>query len=290
MRARVVLPIALVLALVLVACGDDDGGDATDDAATSTSTEAPETTTEADPTTEPPDPTTTEPEPEEADPLLVLVTNDDGIGAPGIDAMVEALATTDAEIVIVAPAENQSGSSDTRSDGEVTWSDSATTSGAEATAVDGTPADAVLVALDELGIEPDLVVSGINDVFNVGPLVPISGTVGAARTALRQGIPAVAISTGMGEEADFSTAARVVLDWIDENGGDLQTDFVVSINTPNCTAGEMKGVIEVPVGADLADDDDPFSTDCTVDAPEPETDALAIEAGYASLSLVPADL
>jgi 5'-nucleotidase len=289
MRARALLPIVLVLALV--ACGDDDGGDANGDAATSTTTEASETTTEAETTTEPPGTTTTtEPEPDEDEPLLVLVTNDDGIGAPGIDAMVEALVTTDAELVIVAPAENQSGSSDTRTDGEVTWGESETASGVEATAVDGTPADSVLVALDELGIEPDLVVSGINDVFNVGPLVPISGTVGAARTALRRGIPAVAISTGMEEDADFATAAQVVLDWIDENAANLQTDFVVNINTPNCTAGEMKDVIEVPVGADLADDDDPFSTDCTVDAPEPETDALAIEAGYAALSLVPADL
>ena len=92
-----------------------------------------------------------------AEPLTILVTTDDGIGAPGIDSLVTTLSTLDdVELIIVAPAENQSGSSDTTTDGAVTSAPGTTASGVEGTAVAGTPADAVIVALDELGIEPDL--------------------------------------------------------------------------------------------------------------------------------------
>ena len=166
----------LALVALTAACGGADGGGAL---ASSTTAAAPETTTTTTP----------------VDALTILVTNDDGIGAPGIDALVNALqALDDVEIVIVAPAENQSGSSDKTTDGPVASAPGATASGVEGTAVSGFPADSVNVALDELGIEPDLVVSGVNEGQNIANLAPISGTLGAARTALRRGVPAVAAS------------------------------------------------------------------------------------------------
>ena len=54
------------------------------------------------------------------------------------------------------------------------------------------------MALQELGLEPDVVVSGVNAGQNIGTLIDLSGTVGAAATAARQGVPAVAVSQGIG--------------------------------------------------------------------------------------------
>ena len=127
--------------------------------------------------------------------LTLLVTNDDGIGAPGIDALVNGLLELDdVELKLVAPAENQSGSSDKTTEGDLVSEDSATASGYQGVAVYGYPADAVNVALEDLGIVPHLVIVGVNLGHNVGPFAVTSGTVGAARTAARAGYPAVATS------------------------------------------------------------------------------------------------
>ncbi|MEO1065644.1 MAG: 5'/3'-nucleotidase SurE, partial [Actinomycetota bacterium] len=90
----------------------------------------------------------------------MLVTNDDGVDAPGIDALVTGLSGLDGvEIVVVAPAENQSGTAMNLTDGDVAAGSATTASGVAATAVDGFPADAVRWALANDG-PFDLVVSG----------------------------------------------------------------------------------------------------------------------------------
>ncbi|MEY3361923.1 MAG: hypothetical protein RL531_1642 [Actinomycetota bacterium] len=160
MRRRVTTTLSvLTLAVTLVACGgsDDDAGG------------------------EPTQPTARIPN------LEILVTNDDGYAAPGIDALVERLRDLPGvEITVVAPATNQSGTSDRTTPGDVsalTAAKVATTSGYPATAVTGFPADSVNYALDVLDLDPDLVVAGSNAGQNLGVVAPISGTVGAARTA-----------------------------------------------------------------------------------------------------------
>ena len=271
----------LLLSLVcvlLAGCGDDD----------ETSEPAPTTTAASESTT------TSAP----ADELTIVVTNDDGIGAPGIDALVTALSELDGvELVIVAPAENQSGSSDNTTEGGATSAPGATASGVEGTAVDGFPADAVNVALDELGIDADLVVSGVNKGQNIGPLAAVSGTVGAARTAIRSGVPAVAVSAGLRDETDFAAAATLVVEWIEENraallDGSADATEVVSFNIPDCTAGEIRGLVDVPLGDALPEGVDVFETDCSLDAPDggPASDVDAIVNGFAAETLVPADL
>ena len=124
--------------------------------------------------------------------LRILVTNDDGIGEPGIDAVVEALRTNPAnEIVVSAPANNQTGSGDSRTTTPPPLQAMSTTtaSGYPATAVDGFPADAVIYALENLYPDepPHVVLSGLNDTQNVGDVdfgpgirlqVDLSGTVG----------------------------------------------------------------------------------------------------------------
>ena len=134
---------------------------------------------------------------------LVLVTNDDGIQSPGLHAVAEALAPW-AEVHIVAPARQWTGA------GRCMFSDlsgqitrhTVPVAGAHvpAYAVDGTPAQTVLVALYQLLPQrPALVVSGINAGENVGSGVTISGTVGAALEAAASGVPALAVSL----EADY---------------------------------------------------------------------------------------
>lgn len=277
-RSRFVLfALLAVLGLVAGACGDDDDGEA----AETTTTAVDETTTSAAP-----------------EPLRILVTNDDGIGAPGIDVLVTALtAMDDVEITIVAPAENQSGSSDKTTPGGATSAAGTTASGVEGTAVAGFPADAVNVALGEMGLEPDLVVSGVNKGQNVGPLAAISGTVGAARTAIRQGVPAVAASAGLSDGTDFAAAADLVVEWIEENrdviaDGSVGTETVVSFNVPDCTAGSIGALVEVPLAAEIPEGVDPFVTDCSVPPGEedPVDDVDAISQGFATETLVPAEL
>ena len=223
------------------------------------------------------------------DPLQVLITNDDGVGAPGIDALVSAVsAIPHVEVTVVAPAEDQSGTSMSLSKGELVSSDAATASGVEATAVVGFPADSVAWALDHLATEFDLVVSGSNSGQNIGDFSALSGTVGAARYAAQQGIPAVAVSQGLVPEGDilFDDSVRAAIEWIGAHRADYESGTVslVSINAPTCRAG-VRGVVEVPLGA--FDGRDALVFDCasTLEIPIDDVDAFAN--GFTSITVLP---
>jgi 5'-nucleotidase len=303
----------MVAVLALAGCSSDGGDDAAAGTAAPTAapvTDAPSSTTASTsapaateaPTTMAPTtvavteaPSTTE----AVEPLTILVTNDDGIGAPGIDALVMALQDLpDVEVVVVAPAGNQSGSSDKTTPGELVTSASATASGMEGTAVEGFPADSVNVALDVLGIEPDVVVSGVNTGQNIGTFVPLSGTVGAARTAARRGIPAIAVSAGGLEGSDYATAATLAAAEVTARRasfgfGSNADSTVVNLNVPTCAEGtQVRGVVDVPVATVFPEGTDginmPF--DCASTATDPTDDAIALMIGYAARTIVPADL
>jgi len=125
--------------------------------------------------------------------LNVLLTNDDGFEAPGIVAMHGALLEAGHRVTLVAPLKNQSGvGSAITTSGTIDYYPQET----GVWAVDGTPADAVALALTHLmrTDPPDLVISGANFGQNVGASVVSSGTVGAALTGARAGIPAIAVS------------------------------------------------------------------------------------------------
>lgn len=234
-----------------------------------------------------------ESEPQPAN-LTILVTNDDGIGAPGIDALVNQLRELDGvNLEVVAPAENQSGSSDKTTEGVVTYAPGVTASGFPGQAVDGFPADAVEVAISQLNITPHLVVSGVNSGQNVGPFAPLSGTVGAARYSARAGIPAVAGSAGFSEAADYAAAATLIVEWINANrnaiaSGTLSSETIVSFNVPDCTAGDIRGLVSVPLADSIPQGANVFVTDCTV-VPDsaPTTDVDAMLKGFAAETQVP---
>jgi 5'-nucleotidase len=276
MRAHSVLTTFSATALLLVACGGDDG----DDEAVATTTP----TTEATTATTAPSTTTTE-----VEPLTVLVTNDDGVAAAGIDALVEALrADPTIEVVVVAPAENQSGSGDTTTEGAVA-SPATTASGYDAVAVAGEPADAANHGLDVVLADdpPDLVISGINEGQNLGPIVDVSGTVGAARVASRRGIPSLAVSQGLapeGMEPQYDVAVEAILLWLEEHREQLEAGLVVSINVPTCPAGEVRGTLEVPTAVDTANGNPVQIADCTSTLTDPPDDIAAFNAGYITVS------
>ena len=169
--------------------------------------------------------------------LEILLTNDDGIDAPGIRALATALADV-GSVTVVAPRDNQSAVGRSLSYGrtaaettdealQATFEDGSFTSPVPHTdhelgyAVDGTPCDCAIVGVNALDPEPDLVVSGCNAGANLGAYVfSRSGTVSAAMEAAFLGTPAIAISMDtLGlpdpiEPADFDRAARLTADLV----------------------------------------------------------------------------
>ncbi len=167
-----------------------------------------------------------------------------------------------------------------------------TTSGYQATAVDGFPADAVAYGLSQVLSEPpDLVVAGINQGQNLGPLAAISGTVGAAKAAAAAGIPALAASQGLADMPDYQSAAGLVVDWVTAKrdaliAGTAAAD-IVSLNVPTCPTGAVRGLKQMPLGATAASLAIP--SDCTSTATTFADDGEAFAAGFATATeLTPA--
>ena len=169
----------------------------------------------------------------------ILLTNDDGYQAEGLRALAAALEGI-ATVSIVAPSQEQSGTAQSLTlrqpiichpAGERQW------------AVDGTPADCVIVALHKLLPEkPDLVISGINHGANLGENAYYSGTVGAAREAALHHIPALAMSLcSKGAKVRFETAARVArsaAELILKEG--LPDQVLLNVNVPEPWKGGVK--------------------------------------------------
>jgi 5'-nucleotidase len=169
----------------------------------------------------------------------ILLTNDDGYQAPGLRTLAAALQSF-ASVSIVAPSQEQSGAAQSltlrrpivcQQIAEREW------------AVDGTPADCVIVALHKLLPEkPDMVISGINHGANLGENVYYSGTVGAAREAALHHIPAVAMSLcSKSATVKFESAARVArsaAELILQEG--LPDQVLLNINVPEPWSGEVK--------------------------------------------------
>lgn len=177
--------------------------------------------------------------------MRILISNDDGIFAPGILALTERLAQ-DHEVLVVAPKEEQSG----RSHAITLYKSVALRQvemadlDVEAYSLDGTPADCVRVGIDYiLGGNVDLVVAGINRGLNIGSDVPYSGTVSAAMEALHYGKPAIAVSAQIARGfSNFPASAEAAAYMIGNLTEDFFADpFVLNINVPAVPDEEMKG-------------------------------------------------
>ena len=140
--------------------------------------------------------------------MKILVSNDDGYLAPGIQTLVSQLKTI-ATVVVVAPDQNRSGSSSS-----LTLNKPLKVKKIDDTfyCVNGTPTDCVHIALTGLlSYRPDMIISGINDGANMGDDTIYSGTVAAAMEGYLLNIPSFAISMAKSEPKFFNTAAMVTL-------------------------------------------------------------------------------
>ncbi len=176
--------------------------------------------------------------------MKILITNDDGISAPGILAVVEVLRDI-AECLVVAPHKECSAAGHSitlhRTIGVETVD---LGSGLEGFSIEGTPADCVKFAVAELAKNKiDLIVSGINPGLNSGVSVYYSGTVSAAREGLINGIPGMAVSQARELLHDFSYSKQLVQDLIKAHQTNLlPRDTFLNINIPPLPPSEIKGI------------------------------------------------
>ena len=168
--------------------------------------------------------------------MRILISNDDGYLAPGINALAAALADI-AEIVVVAPDSNRSGSSNSLSlDRPLSVQKAAN----GFYFVNGTPTDCVHVALTGLlDYRPDLVVSGINNGQNMGDDTLYSGTVAAATEAYMFGIPAIAFSQVHPGWEHVESAAKVARDIVQRRFACMPAPFLLNVNIPNLPLEQM---------------------------------------------------
>jgi len=188
--------------------------------------------------------------------MRILITNDDGVLAPGLAVLTRAVAQwiercSDGEVreaIVVAPNVNHSGMSSAV--GDVFGHPSVNyrrhvIEGAEGIATYGLEAPpalcAILGALGSFHFQPDVIVSGINAGANVGRSVLHSGTVGAILTGAQLGLSGLAISVQWGEDVHYDTAAAVGIEVLEELMN-APSRTLLNLNVPNLATNELRGV------------------------------------------------
>jgi 5'-nucleotidase len=227
--------------------------------------------------------------------MKILVTNDDGIDAPGLWALASELAGV-GEVVVFAPTCEQSGIGTGitlhRSVG-LRAVDPAVP-GVTAYAVDGTPGDSVLLGL-EVVKDAVLVFSGINRGANMGHDVLLSGTVGAALQGYLHGLPSVAVSVAAGREARYEVAARLASVLARKISGNGSEHILLNVNLPNLPLEEIAGIeltrvgrggysSALMMGPDGSPDKYRISIGQLVWNPETGTDLHAVDSGKISIT------
>ena len=177
--------------------------------------------------------------------MRILLTNDDGIGAPGLWAVAAELAKV-GDVVVAAPGEERSGAGTSISLRKPIWVQEVTpqVDGVKAFSVSGTPADSAILAMSCLFPgEFGLVVSGINRGSNLGHDVYVSGTVGAAMQGYLHNIPSLAVSMYAYVDIDYRTAAKtagLIAQKVAE--GALNGPVFLNVNSPNLGPDDIRGV------------------------------------------------
>ena len=177
---------------------------------------------------------------------IILITNDDGITAPGIKSLIEA-ASTLGKVVVVAPDKPQSGMGHAITIGTPLRMDKVNMfDGVEAWQTSGTPVDCVKLAVDKiLHRKPDLCISGINHGANHSINVIYSGTMSAAMEASIESIPSIGFSLlDYRFDADFSAAAfyaNKIIKTVLENK--LDKHLLLNVNIPSVTKEKIKGIM-----------------------------------------------
>lgn len=234
--------------------------------------------------------------------MKILLTNDDGFFAAGIQALAEEV-SKHATVFIVSPANEQSGISQA-----ITFLRPLNPQPVDMQGeligytVNGTPTDCVKLALHELcPFKPDLVISGINNGLNVGVNVCHSGTVGGAFAASMFDVPSISLSIESSDEPQFDNVAAMAWPIIQQlSQTDLLPKTVCNINFPTVVAerNEISQVLAVPVetnplGYHFQQGTDPKNKPYfwATNSPDPEpspflTDTQAVRQGYVTLSML----
>ena len=171
--------------------------------------------------------------------MIILLSNDDGYRAEGINILSKSLKKI-ARVIMFAPKENYSGASSSlslRKDLEVTKISD------DVFVVDGTPADTVHLGLSGiLDVVPDIVVSGVNHGANLGEDVLYSGTVAAAIEGRVLDLPSIAVSSLGKNTSDYKVASRVTVDIVKRlNQSNLPSDTILNVNVPAKKFRELNG-------------------------------------------------
>ena len=238
----------------------------------------------------------------------ILVTNDDGVQAPGLLALAQEMRKL-GRVSILAPDRNWSGSGHVKTlDRALRVKEFRLADGSQAFAGDGAPSDCVALAMLGYFKEPiDLVVSGINVGANLGHDVTYSGTVTAAMEAVIMGVPGVAVSLetleGHVGEMDYVPAAHAagrVVRQVIENG--LPQEILLNVNVPFLAEDKIRGVMLTRQGlrvyhSRLDERVDPrnrpyywIGGDAPTGVPERGTDVGALAEGFVSVTPLQLDL
>ncbi|MCK4842306.1 MAG: 5'/3'-nucleotidase SurE [Methylococcales bacterium] len=232
--------------------------------------------------------------------MHILISNDDGYLATGLNALAESLSEI-AEISVVAPDKNRSAASNSLT---LEMPLRAQTSENGFIRVDGTPTDCVHLAITGLlEQEPDMVFAGINHGANLGDDVLYSGTVAAATEGRFLGLPAVAISLASNDSKHFDTAAHVAVTLLKQIvKNPLPKDTLLNVNVPDLPISELKGYQSTRLGQrhkaePVIKSTDPRGRDIYWVGPPGAkqdagqgTDFYAIDQGYVSVTPLQLDL
>jgi len=234
----------------------------------------------------------------------ILVTNDDGINAPGIEMLYRSMKKI-GDVTVVAPDREMSAAGHA-----ITLADPLRVTrvqleeGVTGHAVDGTPADCVKIAIKALMDRvPDVVVSGINQGSNTGINVIYSGTVSAATEGIILGVPSIAFSLATYERFDFTPSgdiARTVVEEVLENG--IPDNTLLNVNIPPLPEKDIEGIRVTKQGKAFYNERFDKRTDprnrtyywmtgerMTIEEEE-DSDERMVQAGYVSVTPIQYDL
>ncbi len=234
--------------------------------------------------------------------MNILVVNDDGIKAPGLKALVEALSKK-GDVFVCAPDGQRSAKSHSITLGDQVYVQPVSYPGAkEALQTSGTPADCTKIGLqffEERGNAIDIVYSGMNMGSNLGWDTLYSGTVAAAVEAAMSGIHGVAVSVASHEATHFEMAGELAASVMDMALQGLDPSVVLNLNVPDLPKERIKGIKVLPLGGRYYEDK--FRQDqsegyslsgqpADYSQSETEVDIMAVDEGYATITPLQFDL
>ena len=231
--------------------------------------------------------------------MRILISNDDSIFAPGIEALVQAFADAGHDVIVCAPDSQRSAASHSLTIGRpLTVKEMDFPGAKKAYAIGGTPADCVKLGVMVLCPDAQAVVSGINKGYNAGTDILYSGTVAAALEGAICGLPALAVSQAA-ERADYANAAVLAVSLFDQMmRHPLEPLSILNINYPACD--EIRGVVMAKADQihytetyrpTVYDGEAAYVLFGGVDASKRQSDDYEkLEKGYATVTVVHADL